>query len=228
MKLDSKLLYYVQILDSALPVGTFSHSFGLETYVQENKIQTIKELKQFIHSQLQSSILPFEGLAMKGIYGALQEHNMDQLAYYNHVLLVQRTARESREAIAKMGKRLWQLSKTIHPWIDFEPLSKSVPNHHMTLPTMHTFIAYDLSITLDETVKGYAYTNVVTLINSAIRLMSLGQTDGQHIIQEMIPIIHSEWEKIKETPSSEMHSFAIAQEIEAMNHETLYSRLFMS
>jgi urease accessory protein len=44
----SSLLSYVQLLDSALPIGGFSHSFGLETFVQHNKVTNIQELEVYI------------------------------------------------------------------------------------------------------------------------------------------------------------------------------------
>jgi urease accessory protein len=58
--------------------------------------------------------------------------------------------------------------------------------------------------------------------------MSMGQTDGQIMIRRLIPIIEAEWAKVSKQPSNTLFSYAIAQEIRAMNHETLYSRLFMS
>ena len=42
-------LAYQQLLDSALPIGGFSHSFGLETLVQEERFTTSAELEAYLH-----------------------------------------------------------------------------------------------------------------------------------------------------------------------------------
>lgn len=39
MNSGTKLLRYVQSLDSALPIGGFSHSFGLEAYTHDGTVQ---------------------------------------------------------------------------------------------------------------------------------------------------------------------------------------------
>ncbi|MDP5273950.1 urease accessory protein UreF [Chengkuizengella axinellae] len=229
MKSDSKLLFYVQILDSALPIGGFSHSFGLETYIQDGKINNLQELESFIHSQIHHSLVRFDSLAIKGIYESIQQQDYEMVFFFDQIINVQRTARESREALLKMGKRLLKLAHTIYPWMNLKPLKEYfIKNKSITLPTVHTYIAFHLGIGLDETVKGYCYTNVVTTVNSALRLMSIGQTDGQVIISRAIPVIEEEWGNVKKLNPETLHSFAPEQEIYAMNHETLYSRLFMS
>ncbi len=229
MSMDSRFLYYVQMLDSALPIGGFSHSFGLETYVQEGRITNLNQLKAYLISQLQSSLIPLEGLAIRGLYQSLVEHDEMTFWNYDQVLHVQRTAKESRQGVQKMGKRLFALAKSLYPWLEFEAFEAAMKERGVgTLPTIHTWISYQLGIQCQDTVTGYMYNNIVTLTNSALRLMSLGQTEGQILIRSMIPIIEEEWRKVAEFPPEQLFSFAVAQEIRAMNHETLYSRLFMS
>jgi hypothetical protein len=44
----SGLLTFIQLCDSALPIGTAAHSFGLETLVAEERV-TVDELPAFLH-----------------------------------------------------------------------------------------------------------------------------------------------------------------------------------
>lgn len=227
-------LYYVQLLDSALPVGGFSHSFGLETFVQENRIQSADDLDHYLHSQLRTSLIPLEGKIIGFLYRALDERDWERYCWWDTVLDVQRTPRESREAIRKMGKRLLKLSQTLFPNLDFAAQSSAVLKYggRNTAPAVHTWICHSLEIPEKETVEGYLYVNISASVNSALRLMAIGQTDGQQLIRRAIGTIHKEWAKHEDSedrPNRDMpFSYAPAQEIRAMNHETLYSRLFMS
>lgn len=230
MKPESRLLQYVQFLDSALPIGGFSHSFGLETYIQDGTITNASQLEKYIFGQIENSICSLEGLAIKGMYEALEQDHLQVLHEYDRILHVQRTPRESREALMKMGKRLIKLASTLYPFMNWDRFNKSLHDHGGigTLPTVHTWVCHNLKVELDDAVKGYLYTTVSTMVNSALRLMSIGQTEGQLLIARSIDIIHTAWENIKEMPPYTLHSNAIAQEIREMQHEYLPSRLFMS
>ncbi|MEB3103369.1 urease accessory protein UreF [Ferviditalea candida] len=229
MSFETRFLYYVQMLDSALPIGGFSHSFGLETYVQNGKVSTMEDLEDYVLSQIHNSWVRLEGLAIKGMYTAIANDDMWSLGLYDKIIHVQRTPLESRQGLHKMGKRLLRLAKSLYPFISFSELESSIKEYGIgTLPTIHAWIAYHLELPVDDAVKGYLYSSVVMVTNSALRLMSIGQTDGQMIIRRAIPVIEEEWKKIRDLPVEQLHSFSVAQEIRSMNHEILYSRLFMS
>src|SRR5690554_609953 len=98
----SSLLSYVQLLDSALPIGGFSHSFGLETFVQHNKVTNIQELERYILSQIHASLVRLEGLAIKGVYLALGEEDLWRICLFDKIVYVQRCPRESRDGLLKM------------------------------------------------------------------------------------------------------------------------------
>lgn len=96
------------------------------------------------------------------------------------------------------------------------------------LTTIHAWICYYLKIPCEDAIQGYLYSSIVMTVNCALRLMSLGQTEGQILINRLLPVLKEQWRAVSELPTERIHSFALAQEIHAMKHETLYSRLFMS
>nr|WP_154892576.1 urease accessory UreF family protein [Paenibacillus xylanexedens] len=230
MQSGTKLLRYVQLLDSALPIGGFSHSFGLEAYTHDGTIRTITELEQFIRSQLHSSLIRLDGLAIKGVYQAMEEQDSALLALYDKRVHAQRTPREIRESGHKMGKRLLKLARSLYPWMDFSLIDEAVQAHgaYCGITTIHGYINYQLEIGLDEAVTGHLYTSVNAYVNSALRLLPIGQTEAQMLIQKLLDDIDSEWIRIRNDDPEDMHSFGIAQEIYAMRHESLPARLFMS
>ena len=71
--IDHQNLRLFQFCDSQFPTGAFSHSFGLETYIQHEAVHDdltfVQWLKLFLNEQLTYS----DGLAMKIVYGALRQ-----------------------------------------------------------------------------------------------------------------------------------------------------------
>jgi len=226
----SSLLSYAQLLDSALPIGGFSHSFGLETFVQQNKVTSIQQLEQYITSQIHGSLVRLEGLAVKGVYLAVAEDDLWRVCLFDKIVHVGRTPRESREGLQKMGKRLIKLGHTLYPEAELQKLEQAISQQggYGTLPIVHAWVSYKLGVPLDDAVKGYLYTSLTTMVNSALRLMSLGQTEGQLLIRRMLAIIDQQWDIVRDMPAEQLHTFTPAHDIRAMQHETLYSRLFMS
>ena len=41
------LLQLLQIHDSAFPIGSYTHSYGMETFIQEDRIRTKEQLVEF-------------------------------------------------------------------------------------------------------------------------------------------------------------------------------------
>lgn len=226
----SSLLSYVQLLDSALPIGGFSHSFGLETFIQQNRVTNIQELEQYIVGQIHASLVRLEGLAVKGVYLAMAEEDLWRVSLFDKIVHVGRTPRESREGLQKMGKRLIKLGHTLYPEVELSKLEQGLTLHggYGTLPIVHAWISYKLGVPQDEAVKGYLYTSLTTMVNSALRLMSLGQTEGQLLIRRILTLIDQQWHLVRDLPAEQLHAFTPAHDIRAMQHETLYSRLFMS
>ena len=223
-------LAYVQLLDSALPIGGFSHSFGLESYVQVNAVVTTADLERYIHGQLHSNLARMEGLIIKGVYEAIDKQDLSALASLDHIMHVQRLPRESREGQAKMGKRLMKLAKSLDANLQLDKLDDLCTTYGAvgTLPVVHAWVCKHLGVSLDDAVTGFLYSSVQTMVNSALRLMSMGQTEGQMIVRRTLPIIEQEWQAVRHLSAQQAHTFTFAHDIRAMQHETLYSRLFMS
>ncbi|WP_256758064.1 urease accessory protein UreF [Cohnella sp. WQ 127256] len=223
---------FVQLLDSALPIGGFSHSFGLEAYVQEGKINDVKQLEAYIVGQLHAGWVRLEGLAIKGVYAALDRDRDDlhSIVRLDQIIHVQRIAKESREGIQKMGKRLLKLAVAMYPELAVTAFERVLVQRggYCTLPIVFAWICHHLKVDLETTVEGYLYTNITTTVNSALRLMSIGQTEGQVLIRRLQPIAHEQWLMVRDLAPDQLHSFTPAHDIRAMKHETLYSRLFMS
>ena len=219
-------LQHLQLLDSALPVGAFSHSFGLETLVQENQVQTAAELRAFCESALWGVWAPCDLMLVVANYQCKAE----AIWQLDRQLHASRAASESREGARKIGKRLLELGRALHPDLGWEPLETALASGACVgaHATIYGWLCRQLEVPLAEAATGFLLVSLNGCVGNAIRAMRLGQTQGQQIIAALLPQIERAWQQNKDQTPESWASNLPQLEIAQMRHARLYSRLFMS
>jgi len=219
-----------QLLDSAIPIGGFSHSFGLETMVQEGRMASSAELEAYVRTMLTHSWATSDAMAVKAVYRDVPAGAWERLWAAERLVHMQRLAAETRQGVEKMGKRLLKLAGDIWPELDMADVAVAVREGRClaTLPLVHGFVCLRLGVSLRQASESYFYTCIVTTVNSALRLMSMGQTEGQRLIARLAPMTAQAWDAAAALEPEEAHANMPMAELAMIRHETLYSRLFMS
>ena len=76
----------------------------------------------------------------------------------------------------------------------------------------------------------HAYLHAVTanLMSAGVRLVPLGQTDGQRVVAALAPVIADTATRALATPLDDVGAAVFRADIASMRHETQYTRLFRS
>lgn len=227
---DMKWLAMQQLLDSALPIGGFSHSFGLETMVQDGRMNRSAQLYDYASAMLMQSWASSDAMVIKAVYRDAPKGNWEKVWAIERIVHLQRVASETRSGVEKIGRRLLQLAAAIHPQLDWSPLLEAMKagNCFASHPLSHGYACWVLGISEEKAIQGYLYTCIVTCVNSALRLMSMGQTEGQSLIARLIPLTADALEIVRAMEPEQAYSNMPMAEMAMMRHERLYSRLFMS
>src|SRR6266852_6337260 len=116
-------LQMMQLADSALPIGTAAHSYGLETLVEQRWLR-VEELEVFFRAYLEEAGVLESAYCLRGYQGGeeasrARETALEHWLELNAQMSAYATARESREASAALGRRLLQLAMglEVHPFL---------------------------------------------------------------------------------------------------------------
>lgn len=233
-------LRIVQLVDSAFPTGAFSHSFGLETCLQERRITSIREYISWLEQYIAGGIAPLEGAGVYWSWIYTDRYRQrtssgeakDRLLELSRRMAVSRLAAESRNGAGKIGKRYLYNVKAIYPGSGLELYESWIAEEksEASAAVVHGWICRYLEIPVETAVLSFLFQSVNTMIQNTIRMWDLGQTDGQKVLARTFPLLEKEAAALISHPREpdEMFNANVAQEIAAMRHETLYSRLFMS
>jgi urease accessory protein len=202
------LLELLQLADSALPVGSAAHSFGLESLAEEGQL-TPENLSEFFTNYLVESGLLETVYARRAMRG-------DDLLELDKELDARRPSRESREGSKKMGRRFSELY--------FRLTGYRLPT------TLHYALAFaaagrHLGIPEESIAQAYLQQSVSSLISACQRLMPLGQVAANQLLWDLRPVI---LQTVEKSVSLECSCFNPSVELASMRHCMLETRLFIS
>ena len=229
-----ELLRLMQLADSALPVGSTAHSFGLETLAVEKEV-SVERLQAFLEDYLHESGT-LEASFCCASYRLASECAMDIFAeglLELHMRLnARKSARESRTASATLGRRFLQLVCSLQE----EPLLQVALNvMKANREDLHSCIAFGLVgsvLHLDEmaTVLAYLQQTVTGLISACQRLLPLGQSRAGMLLWELKPSLLASADHgcTAAYNGEEVTCFTPLLDLGSMRHPTLETRLFIS
>ena len=228
--MNKNLLSLFQICDSALPTGAFSHSFGLESYIQADIVKDQKTFFDWLCVYVHDQLIYTDGLVCRLAYEALEQQDYQEIWKWDRMLMVQNLPRETREGTQMIGDRLLKIAQSLY---DFPVLAlyrdrvdKKQAFAHPSI--VFTMLAYGLQVSKEDAILYYLYSASSSLIQNAVRAIPLGQTAGIMITHKFHPELQSATMKIMQLTGSDFGIVSPGLELSQMHHERVNIRIFMS
>jgi urease accessory protein len=226
----SQLLTLLQLCDTALPIGAFSFSGGLETYTQQGLITDAATLHTWLESLLQHTVQGGHLLPVALAYRATAAADWAQLGRLDQQITAMKHACELREASMKVGQQLLRLARQVWPGPSVERLQalrqgQDWACHHALILGV---LGCELGLTERIIVEAAGYQWLSGMVSAALRLLPLGQLTGQRLLTTLLAHLPAIADDIRQQNWDDLSSATPEYDIRAMQHETLYSRLFQS
>lgn len=230
MTLDPALLTLLQFADGLFPTGGFAHSFGLETYVQDGRVKDRQSLEDFIAAQLEGSAGPADAAAAAIAVRLSSRADDEAWVELDARLDAMKSVPEFRTASRQMGRQTLRVAAGLGDDPFLVRLARAVDGgraagHHATV---FGAAVGRSGAEPERAAAAYLYATAALLVGAGLRLIALGQLDGQRALSAMRTRIERLAAAAATATADDLWSFNPALEIAGIRHATLEQRLFRS
>jgi urease accessory protein len=220
----------LRFADGLFPAGGYAHSLGLETCVQRGAIVDAEGAESYLRAYLEASAGPCDAVAAVAALRAARRTDLAALVDFDRALDAMKPALELREASRQMGRQTLRVAiATVRPPIveQFERAAADAgaPCHHAIVFGMVGGVS---GWTSASAATAYLYASAAQLVGAALRLLPVGQLEGQRMLARAEPLITRLAGAAAARSFDEIWSFVPGVEIAAMQHAGLDARLFRS
>ena len=228
--MNSALLSLLHLTDPTLPIGGFSHSAGLETYVQNGIVNNAASAKEFITEMLRRNLQYTDAALVSLAFDAAEKNDIEKILELDNECTAVKLPSEMRQASNKLGIRLMKIFQPIYKSEIADQYKAAIQSQNAMGHYCIVFGIYAqaLGISKEDALHGFYYNAAVGFVTNSVKLIPLGQQDGQQILFSLQSLIQ---DLVKNTLQPDKNLIGLCCtgfDIRSMQHEKLYSRLYMS
>lgn len=224
--MDERGLYALLTwMSPGYPVGAYTYSHGVEWAVETGEIHDGPSLRAWIEALIRHGGGQLDAVMLAEAWRAADDATaLDEVTI--HARAFRGTAETALESL-KQGEAF--VRATVAAW--GAPALEAWALRHKSegLPyAVAVGVAAAGLIPLAPLVQGFLHAFAANLVSAGVRLVPLGQTDGQRALAGLAPAIHEAGARAMATPLHEATTAAPWAELASIHHETQHVRLFRS
>jgi len=217
-------------LSPAFPIGSYSYSHAIEWAVEARHIQDRTSLVDWLEADLRYGSGRNEAIFFSQAWSAAVNEDYEGLFEIAELAAAFRGTSEfalesSQQAAACLATLRAVWPDRILDWL-FDTLRQR--GISPALAVVLGIRSARQGITASLALAAFLQSYIANLVTAGVRLIPLGQTDGQLAIAELEEAVLAAGEQTSECTINDLGSAAFMVDLASMSHETQYTRLFRS
>lgn len=204
----ASFLMLLNWMSPTFPIGSFAYSHGLEQAIADGSLSTQEDVEGWISELLQHG----SGWNDAVIFAQCWHGNPNELA-----LALAGSAERYAETTQLGGN--FNIAASV--WTGEESRADI-----MAYPVAAGLACKRMNIPQELALSAFLQGFCSSLVSVAVRLVPLGQTSGLKILRNLAPLISATAKRAVTATLDDLGSHCIAADIAAMQHETLFTRIF--
>ena len=224
------LLTLLQLADGLFPAGAFAHSLGLETYAQAGLVKDRVGLEAFVRAHLEGSAGPADAVAVSCAVRRAATADLEGCLAIDARVDAMRFVPEFTAASRQMGRQTLRVAAAWARDPLLEALAARVESGATAghYPVVFGVAAGRAGVEPEAAAVAYLYATASMLVNAALRLLALGQLEGQRLLAALRPRIAVLGAGAALADLDDVWSFTPGLELAGLRHAELDMRLFRS
>jgi urease accessory protein len=212
-------------LSPAYPVGAFSYSHGLEWAVEAGAVVDVGTLADYVATVLEAGAGWADLVLLAAAWRAAGAGDADGFEAVRALAEALRGTAETALETTQQGASFVLATRAAWPGTPLDRLAAA--GRVLTYPVAFGAAAAG-RVPLPAALLGFAQAVAANLVSAGVRLIPLGQTDGQRALALLAPVVTRVAAAAETTSLDDVGTAAPAIDLSSMRHETQYTRLFRS
>jgi urease accessory protein len=214
-------------LSPAYPVGAFSYSSGTEWAIEAGDITNAETLRRWLTVMLSMSSGYCDAVFLVHSHRAIAENNDDLLSEIANLAAVFAPSKERFLETTAQGQAFVATTRAAWPCAALDRLL-AIWDGPIALPVAVGVASAGHDVPVASVVHAYLQALTANLISAGVRLIPLGQTDGQRTLAALEQDIATTAGRALTTALDDVGTSAFRVDLASVHHETQYTRLFRS
>ncbi|HEY2134273.1 MAG TPA: urease accessory protein UreF [Xanthobacteraceae bacterium] len=214
-------------LSPAFPVGAFSYSGGLEWAVEAGDIKDAASLRGWLAVVIAQGGIFCDAVIFVHAHRAAAGGDEVVLRDTAEFAAALSPSKERHLETTAQGRAFVETARAAWPCAALDRLAAAWDGP-VAYPVAVAVTAAGHAVPLAPALHAYLHAATANLISAGVRLIPLGQTDGQRVLVGLEPVIAAAADGALATALDDIGSAAFRADLASLRHETQYTRLFRS
>lgn len=218
------MLRLCQLVSPALPIGAYNFSQGLEYAVHMDWVRDEASVRDWVLGVAEHAVGTLDLPLLLRMHDAWSKHDEPNARYWSAYLLASRESEELRAEERHLGRSLAKVLVSLQ----IDAAAEWTKDSDASYACLFALAACEWQISRTQAATAYLWAWCENQVLAAVKLMPLGQTAGQRILNELLQKIPGIVENALLHTDGDIGVATPLQGMASAWHETQYTRLFRS